>query len=105
MEGKGLVIEAVSVEVIGHAAAADDPVIADIARAHGKTPGQVTLRWLIQQDVVAIPRTSKASRAAENFDIFDFILSDEDMLRLHALARPDGRIGDWIDPAFKWDQD
>lgn len=84
---------------------ADDPVIADIARAHGKTPGQITLRWLIQQDVVAIPRTSKESRARENFDIFDFALSDEEMLRLHALARPDGRIGDWLDKAFTWDQD
>ena len=84
---------------------ADDPVIADIARAHGKTPGQVTLRWLIQQDVIAIPRTSKESRAAENFDIFDFVLTDEEMLRINALARPDGRIGDWLDKAFVWDQD
>ena len=84
---------------------AEDPVIADIARVHGKTPGQVTLRWLIQQDVVAIPRTSKESRARENFDIFDFALSDEEMLRIHALARPDGRIGDWLDKAFTWDQD
>ena len=84
---------------------ADDPTLQDIARAHGKTPGQVTLRWLIQQDVVAIPRTAKESRAAENFDIFDFELSGEEMDRIHALARPDGRLGDWIDPAFQWDQE
>ena len=74
-------------------------------KAHGKTPGQVTLRWLIQQDVIAIPRTSKVSRAEENFDIFDFTLSSEEMDRIHALARPDGRLGDWIDPAFKWDDE
>ncbi len=84
---------------------ADDPTLNDIGRAHGKTPGQVTLRWLIQQNVVAIPRTARESRAAENFDIFDFELSGEEMDRVHALARPDGRLGDWIDPAFKWDRE
>ena len=46
---------------------ADDAVIGEIATAHGKTPGQVTLRWLIQQDVIAIPRTRKAERAAWDF--------------------------------------
>ncbi|MBW8304280.1 MAG: aldo/keto reductase [Brevundimonas sp.] len=84
---------------------ADDPTLNEIARAHGKTPGQVTLRWLIQQNVIAIPRTSRESRAAENFDIFDFVLSGEEMDRIHALARPDGRLGDWIDPAFQWDRE
>ena len=84
---------------------AADPTLNEIGRAHGKTPGQVTLRWLIQQGVVAIPRTAKESRAAENFDIFDFELSSEEMDRIHALARPDGRLGDWIDPAFKWDEE
>ena len=82
---------------------ADDPVIGEIAAAHGKTPGQVTLRWLIQQDVIAIPRTVKPERAAENFDIWDFELSAEEMERIHGLARPDGRLGDWIDRDFVWD--
>ena len=82
---------------------AADPTLNEIGRAHGKSPGQVTLRWLIQQEVIAIPRTAKESRAAENFDIFDFQLSAEEMDRIHALARPDGRLGDWIDPAFQWD--
>ncbi|WP_298745146.1 aldo/keto reductase [uncultured Brevundimonas sp.] len=84
---------------------ADDPVLVEIGRAHGKTPGQVTLRWLIQQNVIAIPRTAKEGRAAENFDIFDFQLTPEEMDRIHALARPDGRLGDWIDPAFQWDRE
>jgi 2,5-diketo-D-gluconate reductase A len=84
---------------------ADDPVIGEGARAHGKSNGQVTLRWLIQQQVIAIPRTTKVERARESFDIFDFELTDEEMARIHALARPDGRLGDWIDPAFQWDQD
>ncbi len=84
---------------------ADDATLAEIGKAHGKTTGQVTLRWLIQQNVIAIPRTSKTSRAEENFDIFDFELTPEEMDRIHALARPDGRLGDWIDPAFKWDEE
>lgn len=84
---------------------ADDSTLIEIGRAHGKTPGQVALRWLIQQNVIAIPRTAKESRAAENFDIFDFALSAEEMDRIHALARPDGRLGDWIDPAFQWDSE
>jgi 2,5-diketo-D-gluconate reductase A len=84
---------------------ADDAVIAEIGKTHGKTPGQVTLRWIVQQGVIAIPKTASAKRAAENLDIFDFELTPDEMARIHALARPDGRIGDWIDPAFEWDQD
>ena len=84
---------------------ADDGVISGIARAHGKTNGQVTLRWLIQQGVIAIPRTQKAERAAENFDIWDFQLTDEEMALIHGLARPDGRLGDWLDKDFAWDQE
>jgi len=84
---------------------ADDPTLIEIGRAHGKSPGQVTLRWLIQQNIIAIPRTSKVSRAEESFDIFDFQLTEEEVDRIHALARPDGRLGDWIDPAFKWDEE
>jgi len=90
---------------LAQGAVADDPTLIEIGKPHGKTPGQVTLRWLIQQDVIAIPRTSKVHRAEENFDIFDFRLSDEEMDRIHALARPDARLGDWIDPAFKWDDE
>ena len=82
----------------------DDEVIGQIASAHGKTAGQVTLRWLVQQGVIAIPRTTKAERAAENFDIWDFQLSDEDMARIHALNRADGRLGDWLDKDFQWDK-
>jgi len=90
---------------LAQGAIADDPTLIEIGKAHGKTPGQVTLRWLIQQNVIAIPRTSKVSRAEENFDIFDFQLTEEEVDRVHALARPDGRLGDWIDPAFKWDEE
>ena len=84
---------------------AHDPVITEIGKAHDRTPGQVTLRWIIQQGVIAIPKTASEKRAAENLDIFDFELTSGEMARIHALAHPGGRIGDWIDPAFEWDQD
>lgn len=84
---------------------AQDPVLIAIGEAHGKTPGQVTLRWLIQQGVIAIPRTKTPARVVENFDILDFELTDAEMAAVFALARPDGRIGDWIDAAFTWDVD
>lgn len=83
---------------------AEDPEILAIAQAHGRTAGQVTLRWLLQQPgTIIIPQTSKPKRMAENLDIFDFELTDEQMARLHALGSPEGRTGDWINPAFAWD--
>ena len=84
---------------------ADDAILNEIGRAHGKSAGQVTLRWIVQQGVIAIPKTSSEKRAAENLDIFDFELTADEMARIHGLAHPGGRIGDWIDPAFEWDQD
>ncbi|KAK0351110.1 hypothetical protein LTR94_026295 [Friedmanniomyces endolithicus] len=77
---------------------AQDPTLTEIAGAHGKTNGQVTLRWLIQKSVIAIPH-----RARENFDIFDFELSREDMQRIDALDRGE-RLGPWLDEAFEWDK-
>ena len=64
---------------------------------------RITLRWLIQHGIIAIPRTTKESRARENFDIFDFALTDEEMQRMDALDRGE-RLGDWLDPAFEWDK-
>jgi diketogulonate reductase-like aldo/keto reductase len=84
---------------------ADDATLIEIGKAHGKAAGQVTLRWLIQQGVIAIPRTTKVSRAEESFDVFDFELSAEEMDRIHSLARPDGRLGDWLDKTFQWDEE
>ena len=66
--------------------------------------GQVVLRWHVQQPgIVAIPKSGTPSRIAENIDVFDFALTSEEMGRISALARPDGRV---IDPSFApaWDQ-
>lgn len=76
---------------------ADDDTLKEIAAGHGKTAAQVSLRWLIQQEnVAAIPKASSRAHAEENFDIFDFELSDEEMNAIHQLSRPDGRL---VNPA------
>lgn len=88
---------------LGRGEVLDNPVIQGIAEAHNKTPGQVTLRWLIQQPrVAAIPKSGSRKHLQENFEIFDFELSDDEMRTIHALARPDGRLisPDW---APNWD--
>ncbi|QCO03836.1 aldo/keto reductase [Azospirillum argentinense] len=81
-----------------------DPVLTDIAARLGKSPAQVVLRWLLQQEgVIALSKTVGEKRAAENLAIFDFALSAADMAAIHGLARPDGRIvnPDGLAPA--WD--
>lgn len=60
-------------------------VITGIGQAHGKTAAQVILRWHFQNGVVAIPKSVKPARIAENIDIFDFALSDEEMAKIDAL--------------------
>lgn len=70
-----------------------DPVIQEIATAHGRTGAQVVLRWHVQQPgTLAIPKSGNRQRIAENLNIFDFELSQEEMQRISGLARPDGRM-------------
>jgi 2,5-diketo-D-gluconate reductase B len=69
-----------------------DPLIGAIARRKGRTVAQVALRWLIQQGVAAIPRSSNAQRIAENLDVFGFELTPGEMQEIGALKRPQGRI-------------
>ena len=75
----------------------EDQVLGDIAKAHGRGIAHVALRWLIQQNVVPIPFSSKPERIAENFDVFDFTLTDDEMARIAALKRPDGRIANPVE--------
>jgi diketogulonate reductase-like aldo/keto reductase len=75
--------------------AAKDAVLARIGKAHGKTAAQVCLRWLAQQGIAAIPRTSKTERLKENFAVFDFELTDTEMKEIAALASRDGRLVDY----------
>jgi diketogulonate reductase-like aldo/keto reductase len=73
-----------------------------IGQAHGKTAAQVCLRWLVQQGVAAIPRTSRVERLSENLDIFDFELSTSDMDEIFAMGSPQGRLTNFAF-APQWD--
>ena len=81
-----------------------DPVLADIAAHKGRPLAQIALRWLVQQaNIIPIPRSSNRKRMAENLDIFDFTLTDDEMKKINTLARPDGRIADPAGRAPAWD--
>ena len=77
---------------IARGKAKNDAMLARIGRAHGKSAAQVSLRFLVQQQFVVIPRTSKLERLSENFEIFDFELSADEMAEIAALASHDGGV-------------
>jgi 2,5-diketo-D-gluconate reductase B len=77
---------------IARGRAVGDETLARIGKAHGKTAGQVSLRWLIQKGAIVIPRTSKVERLTENMSIFDFALTPQEMAEVDALAKPAGRV-------------
>ena len=80
----------------------NDQILKEIGRAHGRTAAQICLRWLVQQNVCAIPRTSRVERLSENLDVFDFALSDAEMDQIFALVSANGRLTDF-GFAPKWD--
>ena len=80
-----------------------NPVLTEIGAAHGKSVGQVVLRWLTQRDIVVIPKSVRPERMAENLDIFDFELSDAEMARIASLDTGKTVFFDHHDPAMvKW---
>ena len=64
-----------------------DPVLAKIGAKYGKTVAQVILRWHIQRGIVVIPKSTHIERMEENFNVFDFVLSDEDMKEIASLDK------------------
>ncbi len=89
---------------IARGTARNNGVLKRIGAAHKKTATQVCLRFLVQQDIVVIPRTSKVERLAENAAIFDFTLSHDEMDEIARLGSPDGRLVDWAySGRMKWD--
>ncbi|MER5217383.1 aldo/keto reductase [Streptomyces sp. NPDC002838] len=77
-----------------------NPVLSDIGEKHGKSVAQVVLRWLVQRGVVAIPKSVRAERMAENIDIFDFELTDDQMARIATLDTGSSLFFDHRDPAM-----
>jgi diketogulonate reductase-like aldo/keto reductase len=69
----------------GHTSTLQDPVIAEIAQAHGKSPAQVMLRWHLQEGRSVIPKSTKPNRIAENFDVFDFDLGRDELAQVNGL--------------------
>lgn len=77
-----------------------DPVLTAIGSEHGKTVAQIVLRWLIQRDVVTIPKLARRGRMEQNLDVFDFALTDEDLSRIAAMDTGASRFFDHRDPAM-----
>jgi 2,5-diketo-D-gluconate reductase A len=77
-----------------------DPLLSGIAEAHGKSVAQVVLRWLIQRGVVVIPKSVRRERMAENFDVLDFELTDDDMERIATLDTGRSLFFDHRDPGM-----
>lgn len=72
----------------------DDATIKEIADTHGKTPSQVTLRWHVERGDIVFPKSMKKERMAENFAIFDFSLTEDEVARISALDEGEsGRTG------------
>lgn len=78
---------------LGQGKLLDDPLIADIAARHGKSPAQVIIRWHLDMGFIVIPKSVTPSRIVENFQVFDFTLSEQDKAAIAGLDAADGRIG------------
>ena len=72
----------------------NDPVITGMAKDHGKSATQVVLRWHVQLGLVAIPRSGNRGRIAENIDLFDFELTEQEMSTISGLDRGESVVAD-----------
>ncbi|MDF1661151.1 MAG: aldo/keto reductase, partial [Planctomycetota bacterium] len=82
-QGAGILIEAYS--PLTRAKRLDHEGLCERARAHGKTPAQVLIRWILQHGMVVLPKSVHKSRIEENSQVFDFVLSEDDMAYLDSL--------------------
>ncbi|GAA4729919.1 aldo/keto reductase [Modestobacter marinus] len=71
----------------------DDPTLIRVGERHGKSPAQAALRWAVQRGDIIFPKSVTRARVEQNFDLFDFALSDDDMREIDGLDREDGRNG------------
>ncbi|MEN6525141.1 MAG: aldo/keto reductase [Candidatus Polarisedimenticolia bacterium] len=99
MKQEGVQIEAWGPFAEGRNGLFHDEVLASIAAAHGRSVAQVVLRWLAQRGVVAIPKSVHKERIVENFSVFDFSLTEDEMARIAALDREESAFFSHADPA------
>lgn len=101
---RALGMAVVAYSPIARGGAKSDAVLARIGKAHGKSAVQVSLRYLVQQQIAVIPRTSRVERLEENLAIFDFQLSNAEVAEIASLAHPHGRVVDYAySGSPKWD--
>ena len=96
LASKGTVMESWAPFTEGRRRIFDEPVLKEIASAHGVTPGQTALRFLVQNGIVVIPKTSKESRMKENLDLYSFDLNKEEMEKIASLDEGHSLFG-WYD--------
>lgn len=82
-QSNDLLVEAWS--PLGQGNVLDHPVLTEIAQSHQKTPAQICIRWCLQNNVVALPRSNTPERIESNFNVFDFSLNEEEMRKIDAL--------------------
>jgi 2,5-diketo-D-gluconate reductase A len=85
MRARGVQLESWGPFAEGRNGLFSDPTLTEIGAGHGASVAQVVLRWLVQRDVVVIPKSVRRDRMAENFDVFGFSLTDDEMARIAAL--------------------
>ena len=100
MDKYGVQIEAWAPFGEGRGGLFENGTLKEIGAQYGKTTAQVMLRWHIQRGVVVIPKSTHAQRMAENFDVFDFQLTDADMERIAALDKKESAFFSHYDPAM-----
>ncbi|MCL6489995.1 MAG: aldo/keto reductase [Alicyclobacillus mali] len=103
MQAYGVQIESWGPFAEGRNGLFENPVLAEIGKRHGKSVAQVVLRWLIQRGVVVIPKSVRPERIQENFNVFDFELSAEEMDEIRALDTGKSLFFSQTDPEIvKW---
>ena len=75
-------------------------LLASIGQKYGKSAAQVALRWLIQRGIVAIPKSSHIERMKQNFDVFDFSLTNDDMVQIETMNQSDTGFRNYTDPQY-----
>jgi len=78
---------------LGQGTLLENPTLKALAQKHGRTPAQVVIRWHLDRGYIVIPKSVTPTRIRENFDVFDFSLDADDLAKIAALDRKDGRIG------------